>query len=172
MDVMDAAWESMIGLLDAMAEGYLEMIGLAEEKRDALVNAQADKISGIIAREETLLKRMGALENERAAIVRRIAEKSGWSDQKIKLLHLVERAPEKFAERMKEAGHKLADIVMRIALLNGINNNLLKQAMHIVEYNINILSRAQAAPVYEAGGAHLRRDGKGDLRLGVLDKKA
>jgi flagellar biosynthesis/type III secretory pathway chaperone len=169
---MDAAWEKMIGLLDAMAGHYLEMISLAEEKREALVNVQAGKINGIIAREQDLIGQMGALESERIALARQIAKQSGWGEQKIKLLHLVERAPDKFAERMKEAGHKLADIVMRVALLNGINNNLLKQAMHIVEYNINILSRAQAAPVYDAGGAHSRRDGKGDLRLGVLDKKA
>jgi flagellar biosynthesis/type III secretory pathway chaperone len=169
---MDAAWEEMIGLLEAMAGHYLEMIGLAEEKRDALVNVQADKISGIIAREEALIGQIGALESKRIALVGRIAAESGWADQKIKLLHFVERAPDKFAERMKQTGHKVADIVMRIALLNGINNNLLKQAMHIIEYNINILSRAQAAPVYDAGGAHMRRDGKGDLRLGVLDRKA
>ncbi|MDR2005640.1 MAG: flagellar protein FlgN [Acidaminococcales bacterium] len=169
---MDAAWEEMIGLLEGMSEYYLEMIGLAEEKRDALVNAQADKISKIIAQEEALIGQIGALENKRIGLVRRIAAESGWTDQKIKLLYLVERAPDKFAERMKQTGHKLADIVMRIAMLNGINNNLLKQAMHIVEYNINILSRAQAAPVYEAGGGHQRQDGKGDLRLGVLDRKA
>ncbi|MDR3349183.1 MAG: flagellar protein FlgN [Acidaminococcales bacterium] len=168
---MDAAWEEVIGLLDAMSGHYLEMIGLAEEKRAALINVQANKISGIIAREEALIRQIGALEKKRVGLVGQIAAESGWTDQKIKLLHLVERAPEKFAERMKQTGHKLADIVMRIAMLNGINNNLLKQAMHIVDYNINILSRAQAAPVYEAGGGQ-SRDGKGDLRLGVLDRKA
>jgi flagellar biosynthesis/type III secretory pathway chaperone len=169
---MDALWENILGLFGRMSERYREMIGLAEEKRDALISVQADKISGIIAREETLIRQIEILEREREFLVGQIARESGWTDKKVKLLYLVERAPARFAAQMKETGQNLADIVMRIALLNGINNNLLQQAMRIIEYNINILSRAQAAPMYSAGGGSPLQDGKGDLRLGVLDRKA
>jgi flagellar biosynthesis/type III secretory pathway chaperone len=169
---MSQAWEDVLKLFAEIADDYLEMIALAEEKREALINVKVEKISKIILQEEALIKTIGALENKRMLLVETIAQENKWTDKRIKLLDLVERAPEEFSEAMKKTGQHLADIVMRIALLNGINNNLLKQAMGIIEYNINILSNAQATPFYDAGGGQPRQDGKGDLRLNTLDRKA
>jgi len=170
---MGGVWEELAGILDAIGEEYLKMIELAEQKRDALVAVKVDKVNKIIAEEEALIKNIARLEGKRMMLVEQIARESGWTDQKIKLLDLVERAPADFSGRMKQTGQKLADVVMRIALLNGINNNLLKQAMKIIEYNINILSNAQATPFYDAGGGQPQRgDGKGNMGLGVLDRKA
>ena len=170
---MSRAWEDIIGVFDEMSGHYLAMIDSAEEKRDALVNVKVEKVTRIIADEEALIKKIDALEKKRLRLVEQIAREGGWTDQKIKLLDLVERAPADFAERMKQVGQSLADIVMRIALLNNINNNLLKQAMHIIEYNINVLSRAQATPFYNAGGSQPQQpDGKGNMGLSVCDRKA
>ena len=169
---MSGVWEELIGILDGIGEEYLKMTGLAEQKRDALVNVKVENISKLIAEEEALIKSITRLEDRRVLLVEQIARANGWTDQRIKLLDLVERAPAEYAERMKRIGQRLADIVMQIAMLNGINNNLLKQAMQIIEYNINIMSNAQATPFYDAGGAQPQRDGKGGFGFSVLDRKA
>ena len=169
---MSDIWRELIKLLNDIGEEYLKMIELAEQKRDALVTVQVETVNKLIIEEETLLKSINSLESKRVLLVERIAGANGWTDQKIKLLDLVERSPAEFAGQMKQTGQRLADIVMRIALLNGINNNLLKQAMQIIEYNINLLSNAQATPFYDAGGGQPQRDGKGGMGLSVFDRKA
>lgn len=168
---MKQAWEDIIGVLNEIAECYLRMTALAEEKRDALVNVKVDNINVLIGKEEGIIKEINILERKRQELVDQIAKDGNWTDEKIKLLDLVERAPEEYSEQMKEVGQRLADIVMQIALLNGINNNLLKQAMGIIEYNINILSRAQATPFYDAGGGQ-SHESKGNAGLSVFDRKA
>ncbi len=167
---MNQAWHELIDLFDNMSGCYEQMIKLAEEKRDALVNVNVELVTQIISQEEKLVKQINILEDSRIKIVERIAREGSWTDKKIKLLDLVERAPEELAGEMKKVGQRLADIVMQIALLNGINNNLLKQAMHIIEYNINVLSRAQASPVYGSGG-DTPKEGK-NAGLSFLDRKA
>ena len=164
-------WGEMIGVLDEIAACYTRMTALAEQKRDALVNVKVNSINELISKEETIIKEVSVLETKRQKLVECIATNNCWTDEKIKLLDLVERAPLDYAARMKDVGQRLADIVMQIALLNGINNNLLKQAMSIVEFNINILSRAQATPFYDAGGGQPQGD-KGNMGLSVFDRKA
>lgn len=168
---MNKIWEDVISLFDEIADEYVSMSDLAEEKRQALIVVDVKKVNDIIASEETLIKRIGALEIKRQDMVEQLAKEGGWDDKKIKLLDIVERAPKEYAERMKKVGQRLADIIMRIALLNGVNNNLLKQAMSIIEYNINILSCAQATPFYSEGGDQMQ-NGRGNMGLSVLDKKA
>ncbi len=166
---MTEAWRELLDLFEQMSVCYEQMIALAEEKRNALINVNVEAVNQIISKEEKLVKEIGVLENDRLEIVERIAREGGWTDNKIKLLDLVERAPEEVSDEMKKVGQRLADIVMQIALLNGINNNLLKQAMHIIEYNINVLSQAQASPVYGAGGG-TQPEGK-SAGLSFLDRK-
>jgi flagellar biosynthesis/type III secretory pathway chaperone len=165
-------WQEVLAILSEMADKYLAMTALAEQKRDALVNVRIGEINGIIKQEEALIKEINELERRRAPLVETIAREGKWPRGKVKLLDLVEKAPPDLSDKMQEIGQRLADIVMQIALLNGINNNLLKQAMQIIDYNINILSRAQATPFYGAGGGERQRDGKGNLRLNFLDRKA
>ena len=170
---MGQAWEELIGVLHEIAGLYLEMKVLAEKKRDALINVRVDVVNSTIVKEEALIKKINTLETKRQELVEQIAKDGNWMDEKIKLLDLVERAPEEFSLPIKEVSQNLADIIMKIAMLNNINNNLLKQAMHIIEYNINILSRAQATPFYDAGGGQ-NHEGKtgNNMGLSVFDRKA
>ena len=167
---MSQKWHELADIFGAIGDCYERMIELAEEKRQALVSVNVDVVSKIIVKEEQLVGEINAIEAERLQLVEQIASESGWTDQKIKLLDLVERAPADFSSEMHKVGQRLADIVMRIALLNGINNNLLKQAMRIIDYNINILSRAQASSTYGAGGNE-SQEGKSS-GLSFLDHKA
>ena len=168
---MSQVWEDILSLFDEITEAYIAMSDLAEEKRQALIAVDVKKVNDIIASEETLIKNIGLLEIKRQELVEQIAREGGWKDEKIKLLDIVERAPAEYAERMKKVGQRLADIIMQIALLNGVNNNLLKQAISIIDYNINILSHAQATPFYNEGGDHFQ-NGRGNAGLSVLDRKA
>lgn len=168
---MSQDWENILSLFDEITEAYIAMSDLAEEKRQALIAVDVKKVNDIIASEEHLIKSIGVLEIRRREIVENLAREGDWKEEKIKLLDIVEKAPEAYAERMKKVGQRLADIIMRIALLNGVNNNLLKQAISIIEYNINILSHAQATPFYDGGGDHMQ-NGRGNGGLSVLDRKA
>lgn len=169
---MKQVWEELICVLEEIAECYLRMTDLAQEKREALINVKVDVVNKIIVKEEQVIKEVGILETKRQDLIEQIAKDGGWPDEKIKLLTLVERAPEEFADKMKHTSQRLADIVMQIALLNGINNNLLKQAMSIIEYNINMLSRAQATPFYDAGGGQGQNPKAGNAGLSIFDRKA
>jgi flagellar biosynthesis/type III secretory pathway chaperone len=169
---MNQVWGDAVSLLSEIADEYVKMIGLAEEKREALIHVKVAEVNKLIVREESLIKKIGALEKRRIALVNRLAGENGWSQEKIKLLDLVEKAPAEVSASIKEVGQRLADVVMRIALLNGINNNLIKQAMQIIDYNINILSNARALPFYGAGGDQARQEGKGTPGFSTFDRKA
>ena len=164
---MNALWYDLIDVLTLIAQTYERMFAFAEEKREALVAVKVDVVNKLIVKEEEIIREIASLELKRADLVEKIARENAWTDKKIKLTDLVERAPIEVSVNMKEVGQRLADVVMKIALLNGINNNLLQQAMQIIEYNINVLSRAQATPFYNSSA----QDGKGNIGLTVFNKK-
>jgi len=167
---MTVKWSELVEILNKIGDLYEKMIVLAEEKRDALVNVKVSELNKIIEKEEALIKEIESLEKERIVLVDKIAKASDWPNDNIKLAFLIESAPEDFAPQMKQVGQRLADTVLKIATLNGINNNLLKQAMRVTEYNINILSQSKAMPFYESGGDY--SGGKSNHGLSVFNQKA
>lgn len=167
---MTVKWTELIEVLNKIGDLYEQMIAFAQEKKDSLVNVKVNELNKIIEQEEKLIKEINLLEKNRVILVNEIAKASGWSNDNIKLAFLVGSAPEDFAPQMKKVGQRLADNVLEIATLNGINNNLLKQAMRVTEYNINVLSQSKAASFYESGGDYA--GGKSNAGLSVFNQKA
>lgn len=163
-------WLQLAELFNKIGDLYDEMIILAEEKRETLVQVKVNNLNKIIEQEECFIKKIELLENDRIILVDKIAKDSGWPEGNVKLTFLIENAPEELSDQMKQIGNRLADTVIKIATLNGINNNLLKQAMRITDYKINILSQSQVTPFYESGGDYY--GGKSNGGFSVFNQKA
>ncbi len=164
-------WTELIEVITQISDCYSSMIDLAEEKKHSLIKVNIQNVNKIIIKEEKILKKINVLETRRIELVESIANKENWQEPKIKLLDIVQKAPLEFADKMKQVGQDMADIIMQMTALNNVNNNLLKQALQIVEYNINFLSQAKATPFYDAGGSQ-GGNTKDNAGLTVFDRKA
>ena len=56
----------------------------------------------------------------------------------------------KNADELIKVHNQLKDILKEVSNSNKINETLIQQALSVVNYNINVMSEAQATPTYNA----------------------
>lgn len=81
---------------------------------------------------------------------------------------LADKADANTAEQIQLLGAELDVVAKRLMRLNDTNAALIHQALHFVQYNLNLLTRSQAEPMYMPTGN--RKAANGTTAM-ILDRK-
>lgn len=153
---MGQLWEKLIAVLNDILNLYQAVLELATRKRAVLVAADVKELEAITKQEEALILQIGKLEKLRAEMLSRIAAGNKINSGKLTLTQIKQFADEKTAEQLAKLGESLKNVAGELAELNGINTQLIKQAIFFVDCNMNILARNVADPVYVPHGQENR----------------
>lgn len=155
---MQKLWESLILKLTEILTLYQSILELSKRKKDILVSADTQELDRIISQEQSIILQLGAFEKERQHIMDQIMTRHNVKMDKLTLSQILEFADQDSAKRLSNLGDSLKTVGAEITELNNINTQLIKQALHFVNYSINILARTVAdstyAPQGQAGNAN------------------
>lgn len=165
---MNTHWGELLTVLAESVTLYQDLLLLGEEKRQALVGADTAELDAITRREELRILDGTRLEERRAKATAALATRYNMSDKKPTLLMLADVADPDTAERIRTLGAELDIAVKRLVRLNDTNAALIHQALHFVQYNLNLLTRSQAETTYVPSG---NRKSSGAAASMILDRK-
>ena len=141
---MNMHWGELLTVLAESVKLYQDLLLLGEEKRQALIGADTAELDAITRREELRILEGTRLEERRAKATAALATRYHMADKKPTLLMLADVADPDTAERIRTLGAELDVAVKRLVRLNDTNAALIHQALHFVQYNLNLLTRSQA----------------------------
>ena len=127
---MASLMEELIQTLDAEEKCYSQLIPIEEEKTRAIIANDLEALQDITVREHDLVDETSALENKRERVAIDIATVLGRDPKTITL--------EQIASVLKNHD-RLRRTVSRLQELNNQNKQLLKEAIDMVEYNMNVI---------------------------------
>ncbi len=165
---MNTHWGELLTVLAESVTLYQDLLLLGEEKRQALVGADTAELDAITRREELRILDGTRLEERRAKATAALATRYHMADKKPTLLMLADAADPDTAERIRTLGAELDIVVKRLVRLNDTNAALIHQALHFVQYNLNLLTRSQAETTYVPTG---NRKNSGGSAAMILDRK-
>lgn len=165
---MEEQWDKLTAVLNEIRDVCQEMLELARQKKTLLVAAKAGEVEVIVKKEEAFALRLRKLEGIREKTVREMGVALHLSQGKVTLAQLVSFADERHAEQLAEVGKELDATARELSDTNKLNSLLIQHALDFVNFNINILMRAVADPVYSAKG----QDAKPGRQTMTLDRKA
>ena len=165
---MNTHWGEVLTILAESVTLYQDLLLLGEEKRQALVGADTAELDAITRREELRILDGTRLEERRAKATAALATRYQMTDKKPTLLMLADVADPDTAERIRTLGAELDKAVKRLVRLNETNAALIHQALHFVQYNLNLLTRSQAETTYVPTG---NRKNAGGTAAMILDRK-
>jgi len=127
--------EELIQTLDAEEKCYSQLIPIEEEKTRAII------AKDITVREHDLVDETSALENKRERVAIDIATVLGRDPKTITLEQIASVLKNQPADQKKlqEVHDRLRRTVSRLQELNNQNKQLLKEAIDMVEYNMNVI---------------------------------
>ena len=165
---MNMQWGELLTVLAESVKLYQDLLLLGEEKRQALIGADTAELDAITRREELRILDVTRLEERRAKATAAIANQHKLTDRKPTLLMLADVADPETSEQIRRLGADLDQAVKRLVRLNDTNAALIHQALHFVQYNLNLLARSQAETTYVPTGGRKTVSGSASM---ILDRK-
>ena len=135
---MASLMEELIQTLDAEEKCYSQLIPIEEEKTRAIIANDLEALQDITVREHDLVDETSALENKRERVAIDIATVLGRDPKTITLEQIASVLKNQPADQKKlqEVHDRLRRTVSR---LQELNKQLLKEAIDMVEYNMNVI---------------------------------
>lgn len=134
------AASKLIEVLNKEASLYEEILALSKNKKDIIVNGNVSELESITKLEQSMILRLGKLENEREDLASRLADELGFGTTEITLKALSSRLPKEQAIEMDSCCKKLSAVLNELKETNSLNSKLIKNSLDYINFSINILS--------------------------------
>ncbi len=120
---------------------YKELSSLAEEKTNVLIKGDLALLNEITEIEQTLIFKLGKLEEERVELVKQIAEEHGKDTSEVKADFLKSIFPDQQeAETFSGIYSELKSVLLEVDTKNETNAKLIKSALDYIDFSIKLLT--------------------------------
>lgn len=138
---MASLMEELIITLDKEEKLYRQLIPVEEDKTRAIIANDLESLQEITVREHELVDQTSAVEHKREQIAIDIATVLGKDPKTITLEEIAEALKNQpdDQKKLRIIHDNLKKTVSRLQELNEGNRDLLKEAMEMVEYNMNVI---------------------------------
>lgn len=127
---------------------YEKLIDLNREKKDSIIYKKLDVLESITVQEQAIADSLLRLEEKRLDLLRSIASVMGHDGEQISVSWMISNLANQPVEQEKltVARDRLVKAADDVQVLNFQTQNLLKQALEMVEFDITLLKSVKQAP--------------------------
>jgi len=140
--------EELLLTMDGETEQYEKLINLNGEKKDSIIHKKLDVLEAITVQEQAIADALLELEKKRQDLLCSIAAVMGHEGEPITVSWMIDNMAGQPVERQQliAAKDKLKEAAANVQVLNFQTQNLLRQAIEMVEFDITLLKSAKQAP--------------------------
>ena len=145
---MASLFEELVEVLNQENAGYEKLLGLSEEKKDAIIHGRVEVLEGITAREQDISSDLKNYENRRTRVLRDMSVVLGKDDEMMTVTQMIELLSDQPQEQvaLTEARDQLALTASKMQFANQQNEILLQQALDMVEFDLTLFKSLKQAP--------------------------
>ncbi len=162
-------WETLTESMECLVGHYQALKAIGQEKEKRLIAADVPVIEQLTKEEEKLIAAISEQEAVRQRSLAAILPVCGLAGEQPTMAELLECAEGTYRARLKQANDALVSLASDLQAISDRNTRLIRQALSIVEYNLNLLTQPAEAPAYTAGGQSPERS---QALRSLFDRKA
>ncbi len=140
--------ENLITELNEEYAVYEQLLTASMEKTTAIVSNSLERLRATTDKEQLLVDTITGLESTRKQTMKNIAQVLGAKESELRIIDVCEmlkNQPE-FYDPLIEIDQKLGRLAKKLRDINTHNQNLIKEALSMIEYNINLIQNLDRAP--------------------------
>ena len=145
---MASLMDELLLTMEGERSQYEKLIGLNGEKKDSIIHKKLDVLEAITVQEQAIADSLRSLEKKRLGILKNIAAVMGHDGEEVTVSWMISNLANQPVEQQKltEAKNELVKVADEVQVLNFQTQNLLKQAIEMVEFDITLLKSVKQAP--------------------------
>ena len=140
--------ESLIDVLEKESDEYKNLLNLSMQKTQVIVSEDLDQLARITDEEQLIVSRINHLDTIRNEAVQDIANVLNKDVDKLKIVDLIKMLAGRTEEQEKLAAvfDRLRENVRGVKRANEQNGELIRDALELVQFNMNVLQSMNKAP--------------------------
>jgi len=140
--------ENLIDVLTKECSEYEELLELSQKKTPIIIRGDLEQLQQITDEEQVVVSRIGNLEKKRVEVTADIANVLNRDVTILKLSNLIEMFSARPEEQkiLSEIHDRLQQAVNNLKKINEQNEQLIKNALEMVEFEMNLLQATRTAP--------------------------
>lgn len=145
---MASLMENLIEVLNSESSEYEVLLALSQKKTPLIISGELEELNKITDEEQTTVTRLNNIDKKRVEITTDIANVLNKDVTTLKLTDLISMLASRPAEQkaLSLAYDKLQSAVGQLKRVNVQNEELLKNALEMVEFEMNLLQASKTAP--------------------------
>jgi hypothetical protein len=136
---MSKSVEQLILALDKEYEIYKEVLEVAKQKKQIIVEGKMKELDDITSKEQAIILSIGKLESIREAILKNIVNELD-IDEAQNISQLSKYLDDKSKKKILAIRDKFKDILIGVRNQNDLNNKLIQHSLEYIEFNKNLLT--------------------------------
>ncbi|MEJ8302696.1 flagellar protein FlgN [Saccharibacillus sacchari] len=164
------ALKQLIGQLEQLNRSHLEMIEIAETKKEAVIKNEIDAFIATMNRESKLLKRIQTEDELRAELAYAFMQERGIKSRLKLTIAEISRLvfdPDEKRELL-DVHARLSDTLMRLKQINDMNRQLIEQALSFIDFSMELMAHR---PEQDVTYQHPASQGYGYGSSGMFDRR-
>lgn len=145
---MASLMDDLLGVLESEEKGYRELIVLAQEKRQVIIDADITRLEEITEKEQVIADMLHNQELKRVAVLSDMAVVLGQNAEELtveKMIDILSRQPEE-QEKLMDCRMRLRAALDEMKKWNEQNQVLLQNALEMVEFDLTLFKSLRQAP--------------------------
>lgn len=145
---MASLMEVLIDVLEQENQEYEKLLSLSMRKTSVIVSEDLAELTKITDEEQVIVNRINHLDNQRYEAVSDIADVLNKDVDKLKIVDLIKMLAGRTEEQEKLAAvfDRLRENVRGVKRANEQNGELIRDALELVQFNMNVLQSMNKAP--------------------------
>ena len=145
---MASLMEELIDCLEQEEKDFSQLLILSRKKTPIIVNSEVAALEKITDEEQIIVGRINSLENKRETVTKDIAEVINKDVEELKLTTLIDLMSNqpKERKRLSDVHDQLSATVREVRQVNENNAELIKHALEMVNFDLNIIQAMRQAP--------------------------
>ena len=145
---MASLMENLIDVLTKECSEYEELLELSQKKTPIIVKGDLEQLQKITDEEQVVVSRISNLEKKRIEVTADIANVLNRDVTILKLSNLIEMFSTRPEEQriLSEIHDRLQQAVKNLKKINEQNEQLIKNALEMVDFEMNLLQATRTAP--------------------------
>ena len=167
-------WEQLQALMAELLSLYQRVLALSRQKKDLLILAKPIDLEKVVKQEEVLLLRVSKIDVARKQVIQSLVSHYAVADEQLTLEKLIALAPNEAALHLKKIAQEFDAVLAELKSQNQLNTKLIRQALNLVNYNINLLAQSSVGPTYAPpglGGPAQGQQDMGQINRRIFDHK-
>jgi phosphotransferase system IIB component len=140
--------DDLLGVLESEEKGYRELIALAQDKRQIIIDADITRLEEITEKEQVIADMLHNQELKRVAVLSDMAVVLGQNAEELtveKMIDILSRQPEE-QEKLMDCRMRLRAALDEMKKWNEQNQVLLQNALEMVEFDLTLFKSLRQAP--------------------------